>query len=77
MKRAKKMVSFADPEKVFRKIGEGQVSGRHYVPEQGTVIKQMIMDEIRQLQDLPNLFVISSFSEIPSILKKELCQPIK
>lgn len=56
---------------------EGQVRGRHYVPEQGTVIKQMIMDEIRQLQDLPDLFVISPFSEIPSILKKELHQPIK
>lgn len=56
---------------------EGQVRGRHYVPEQGTVIKLMIMDEIRQLQDLPDLFVISPFSEIPSVLKKELRQPIK
>ncbi len=56
---------------------EGQVCGRHYVPEQGTVIKLMIMDEIRQLQDLPDLFVISPFLEIPSVLKKELRQPIK
>ena len=56
---------------------EGQVCGRHYVPEQGTVIKLMIMDEIRQLQDLPDLFVISPFSEIPFVLKKELRQPIK
>ena len=56
---------------------EGQVCGRHYVPEQGTVIKLMIMDEIRQLQDLPDLFIISPFSEIPSVLKKELRQPIK
>lgn len=56
---------------------EGKVSGRHYVPEQGALIRQMIIDEIRQLQDLPDLFVISPFSEIPSILKKELRQPIK
>lgn len=56
---------------------EGNVSGRHYVPEQGMAIKLMIMEEIRQLQDLPDLFVISPFSEIPSILKKELRQPIR
>lgn len=56
---------------------EGNVSGRHYVPEQGMAIKLMIMEEIRQLQDLPDLFVIWPFSEIPSILKKELRQPIR
>lgn len=56
---------------------EGKVCGRHYVPEQGTIIKRMIQDEIRRLQALPDLFVISPFSEIPSILKKELSQPIK
>lgn len=56
---------------------EGNVSGRHYVPEQGMAIKLMIMEEIRQLQDLPDLFVISPFSEIPSILKKELRQLIR
>lgn len=56
---------------------EGNVSGRHYVPEQGMAIKLMIMKEIHQLQDLPDLFVISPFSEIPSILKKELRQPIR
>lgn len=56
---------------------EGNVSGRHYVPEQGMAIKLMIMEEIRQLQELPDLFVISPFSEIPSILKKELRQPIR
>lgn len=53
------------------------MSGRHYVPEQGVLIRQMIIDEIHHLQDLPDLFVISPFSEIPSILKKELRQPIK
>lgn len=56
---------------------EGNVSGRHYVPEQGTAIKLMIMDEIRHFKDLPDLFVISPFSEIPAILKKELRDPIK
>ena len=56
---------------------EGKVNGRHYVPEQGALIRQIIIDEIHHLQDLPDLFVISPFSEIPSILKKELRQPIK
>lgn len=56
---------------------EGKVSGRHYVPEQGALIRQMIIDEIHHQQDLPDLFVISPFSEIPFLLKKELRQPIK
>ena len=51
--------------------------GRHYVPEQGELIKQIIIEEIHQLHDLPDLFVISPFSEIPLILKKELRMPIK
>lgn len=73
--------TLADSSPLFMQNGfvqvEGKVSGRHYVPEQGALIRQMIVDEIRQLQDLPDLFVISPFSEIPSILKKELRQPIK
>lgn len=55
----------------------GKVNGRHYVPEQGELIKQIIIEEIHQLHDLPDLFVISPFSEIPLILKKELRMPIK
>lgn len=73
--------TLADSSPLFMQNGfvqvEGKVNGRHYVPEQGALIRQMIVDEIRQLQDLPDLFVISPFSEIPSILKKELRQPIK
>lgn len=73
--------TFASTPKLIMQNGfvqvEGNVSGRHYVPEQGTAIKLMIMDEIRHLQDLPDLFVISPFSEIPAILKKELRDPIR
>ena len=73
--------TLAESSQLFMRNGflqvEGKVSGRHYVPEQGVLIRQMIIDEIHHLQDLPDLFVISPFSEIPSILKKELRQPIK
>ena len=73
--------TLADSSLLFMQNGfvqvEGKVSGRHYVPEQGALIRQMIIDEICHQQDLPDLFVISPFSEIPSILKKELRQPIK
>ena len=73
--------TLAESSQLFMRNGflqvEGKVSGRHYVPEQGILIRQMIIDEIHHLQDLPDLFVISPFSEIPSILKKELRQPIK
>lgn len=56
---------------------EGKVVGRHYVPEQAALITQMIVEEIRQLRDLPDVFVISPFSEIPFLLKKELRVPVK
>ncbi|MCS2942039.1 AAA domain-containing protein [Bacteroides fragilis] len=73
--------TLAESSQLFMRNGflqvEGKVSGRHYVPEQGVLIRQMIIDEIHHLQDLSDLFVISPFSEIPSILKKELRQPIK
>lgn len=71
----------ADSANLFMQNGfvqvDGKVIGRHYVPEQGILIRQMIIDEIHHLKDLPDLFVISPFSEIPFILKKELQQPIK
>jgi hypothetical protein len=50
----------------------GQVEGRHYVPAQMEIIKEIIISEIDHCQGLPDLFVISPFSEIPSKLKGDL-----
>ena len=73
--------TLVDSSQLFMQNGfmqvEGKVNGRHYVSEQGSLIRQMIIEEIHHIQDLPDLFVISPFSEIPFILKKELRQPIK
>lgn len=73
--------TLVDSSQLFMQNGfmqvEGKVNGRHYVPEQGSLIRQMIIEEIHHRHDLPDLFVISPFSEIPFILKKELRQPIK
>lgn len=44
--------------------GNVEAGCRHYVTAQGEVIRKMILDEIDRQQALPDLFVISPFSEI-------------
>ena len=43
---------------------EGLVTGRHYVPVQGEIVLQLIAHEIKISGALPNLYVISPFSEV-------------
>ena len=57
--------------------GNVEAGCRHYVTAQGEVIRKMILDEIDRQQALPDLFVISPFSEIPSRLRSELEKPLK
>lgn len=55
----------------------GRVEGnRHFVSEQGKVVKDLILEEIKHQEELPDLFVISPFSEIPLELKKMLKEPL-
>lgn len=55
----------------------GSVKGnRHFVSAQGEIIKKIILDEIKYQKELPDLFVISPFSEIPLELKKMLKEPL-
>lgn len=55
----------------------GRVKGnRHFVSAQGEIVKKIILDEIKYQKELPDLFVISPFSEIPLELKKMLKEPL-
>lgn len=55
----------------------GSVKGnRHFVSAQGEIVKKIILDEIKYQKELPDLFVISPFSEIPLELKKMLKEPL-
>lgn len=50
----------------------GRVDGRHYVPEQGELVLKLLLDEISSPYQLPDIFVISPFAEIPHKLKVKL-----
>lgn len=50
----------------------GRVDGRHYVPEQGELVLKLLLDEISGSDQLPDVFVISPFAEIPRKLKVKL-----
>lgn len=55
----------------------GRVKGnRYFVSAQGEIVKKIILDEIKYQKELPDLFVISPFSEIPLELKKMLKEPL-
>lgn len=49
----------------------GKVSGRHYVQEQAEQVKELLINEIRAIEDLPDVFVITPFSEISYKLRFE------
>lgn len=42
----------------------GNVKGKHFVQEQATIIKDILVNEIAIKNDLPDIFVITPFSEI-------------
>lgn len=51
---------------------KGTVDGRHFVNEQAIMIKDILTNEIMLTKDLPNIFVITPFSEVSFKLKKVL-----
>ncbi len=53
----------------------GEVDGKHWVPEQGQVVKQLVREAILASlaeNELPDLYVISPFTEVSYNNKKEL-----
>lgn len=51
---------------------EGKVQGNHYVPEEGRLVLGLLIKEIEFAQGLPNLYVISPFSQVAVELNKLL-----
>lgn len=51
---------------------KGNVKGRHFVAEQADKVKELLINEIRFTKDLPDVFVISPFSEISYLLNSFL-----
>ena len=51
---------------------KGEVSGRHFVPQQASVIREIILREIEVLKEMPNVFIISPFAEIAFKLNETL-----
>lgn len=43
---------------------KGNVDGRHFVQEQAEIVKKILINEINHTKELPNVFVITPFSEI-------------
>ena len=57
---------------------EGKVStGKHYVSDQGDVIEEMVLVEINRCKKMPDLFIISPFSEVPKELKARLSKSLE
>ncbi len=50
----------------------GAAKGRHYVPNQTTAVKELLITEINAAKGFPDVFVITPFAEISKNLKKEL-----
>ncbi|WP_045972751.1 AAA domain-containing protein [Flavobacterium sp. 316] len=60
---------------------KGNVEGRHFVPEQAEIIKDLLLIEINSIGNFPDVFVITPFSEVSyklnSFLFKYLINEIK
>lgn len=50
----------------------GPVEGKHWVPQQGELVKEILVNEIHANRGLPDVFVISPFSEVSFRLKAAL-----
>lgn len=51
---------------------QGPVEGKHWVPLQGELVKEILLNEIHAIAGLPDVFVISPFSEVSFRLKGAL-----
>ncbi len=60
---------------------EGKVEGRHFVKNQAEIIKDIIINEISIIKELPDIFIITPFNEISyqlnSFLFKHLINEVK
>lgn len=60
---------------------EGKVEGRHFVKNQAEIIKDILINEISIIKKLPDIFIITPFSEISyqlnSFLFKHLINEVK
>ncbi len=56
---------------------KGRVDGRHFVTEQAALIKNILIDEINHSKKLPDVFVITPFSEISYLLKSFLFMDLR
>ncbi|SHM62879.1 DEAD/DEAH box helicase [Chryseobacterium polytrichastri] len=54
----------------------GNVVGKHFVQEQADIIKELLKEEINFNKSLPDVFVITPFSEISSSLNSFLFNPL-
>ena len=54
----------------------GSVEGKHWVPQQGELVKEILLNEIHAIAGLPDVFVISPFSEVSFRLKGALAGPL-
>lgn len=54
----------------------GSVEGKHWVPQQGELVKEVLLNEIHAIAGLPDVFVISPFSEVSFRLKGALAGPL-
>ncbi|WP_290219112.1 AAA domain-containing protein [Kaistella yonginensis] len=60
---------------------KGNIQGRHFVQEQADIIKELLINEINFIEGLPDIFIITPFSEISyslnSFLFKHLINEVK
>ena len=56
---------------------EGEVDGRHFVPAQAEAVERLLRVEIEQQQRLPDVFIISPFSEVAVRLRHWLADPLR
>ncbi len=77
-----KMVLSTKPQEVKIKLEtsfidvKGEVQGRHWVEEQGLRISELLINEIHHAKGLPDIFVISPFTEVRFQLSRMLFKPI-
>ncbi|TDO03924.1 DEAD/DEAH box helicase [Sunxiuqinia elliptica] len=55
---------------------KGEVLGRHWVKEQGVKVAELLVNEIHNARGLPDIFVISPFTEVKFQLSTMLFKPV-
>ncbi len=55
---------------------EGEVEGKHYVPEQGAYVAEMVLKYFRESGALPDIYIISPFRKVADGVRKNLCSSL-